>query len=134
MIGAGVAAAALLAVLIWGKALAKRWRAWAAGVVAALALALAAMVIYGITRDSLPTKTMTVRWYYWTASAKMIADRPLLGVGPGNFANAYLKYRRDQAEEEVQNPHNLFAHALAEYGVPARNGPHACGSTPWTLR
>ncbi len=119
MIGAAVAGVGLLVVLIWRDALARRWRAWAAGTAAALALGLAAMAVYGLAYDSLPTKTMTFRWYYWTASAKMIADRPLLGAGPGNFANAYLKCRRDQAEEDVKNPHNLIVHALAEYGVPA---------------
>jgi len=118
MIAAAVAGAGLLVALIWRDALARQWRIWAAGAAAALALGLAAMVVYGLARDSLPTKTMTFRWYYWTASAKMIADRPLLGAGPDNFADAYLKYRRDQAEEEIQNPHNLFVHALAEYGVP----------------
>ena len=118
MISAAVAGAGLLAAFVWRDALARRWRVWAAGTIAALALAVAAMVAYGLWHDSLPTKTMTFRWYYWTASAKILADRPLLGAGPGNFANAYLKCRRDQAEEDVKDPHNLLAHALAEYGVP----------------
>ena len=118
MIAAAVAGAGLLAALIWRDALARRWRAWAAGAIAALVLAGAALLAYGLWHDSLPTKSMTFRWYYWTASAKMLADRPLLGTGPDNFANAYLKYRRDQAEEEIQNPHNVLVHALAEYGVP----------------
>jgi hypothetical protein len=118
MIAAAVAGAGLLAAMIWREALARRWRAWAAGAIAALVLAGAALLAYGLWHDSLPTKSMTFRWYYWTASAKMLADRPLLGTGPDNFADAYLKYRRDQAEEEVQNPHNVFVHALAEYGVP----------------
>ena len=118
MVATAVAGAGLLAVLIWHKAIARRWRAWAAGAIAALVIALAAMTAYGLRNDRLPTKTMTFRWYYWTASAKIIADRPLLGTGPDNFAAAYLKYRRDQAEEDVKNPHNVLVHALAEYGVP----------------
>ncbi len=118
MFAAAGAGAGLLVALRWRDALARRWRAWAAGAVAALMLAGAAMVAYGLRHDSLPTTTMTFRWYYWTASAKMLADKPLLGTGPGNFADAYLKYRRDQAEEEIQNPHNVFVHALTEYGVP----------------
>jgi O-antigen ligase len=118
MIAAVVAGAGLLAALIWREALARRWRACAAGAIAALVLAGAATAAYGLWYDRLPTKTMTFRWYYWTASAKILADRPLLGAGPGNFANAYLKYRRDQAEEDVKNPHNLLVHALTEYGVP----------------
>jgi hypothetical protein len=118
MVAAAVAGAGLLAVLIWHKAIARQWRVCVAGAMATLALAGAAMTAYGLRHDSLPTKTMTFRWYYWTASAKILADRPLLGTGPDNFANAYLKYRRDQAEEDIQNPHNVLVHALAEYGLP----------------
>ncbi len=118
MLAAIAAGAGLLVALRWRDALARRWRAWAAGAIVALVLASAAMVAYGLRHDSLPTTTMTFRWYYWTASAKILADKPLLGTGPGNFAAVYLQHRRDQAEEEIQNPHNVLVHALTEYGVP----------------
>ncbi len=117
MLAAAVAGAGFGVALLWGRSLARRWRACVAAAIVALVLGAGAMVAHGLIRDSLPTKTMTFRWYYWTASAGVFADRPLLGAGPGNFATAYLQHRRDQAEEDVQMPHNVLVHALSEYGV-----------------
>jgi len=116
---AGVLAVALLAaVLLLRTRIGPSWRRWFAGAVAAVALGGAGGVLYGLKNDRLPTTTMTFRWYYWTGSARLIADHPVLGVGPGNFAANYLRYRRDEAEEEIQMPHNAVVHALAQYGIP----------------
>lgn len=117
MLASAVAGAGFFVALLWGRSLARRWRACVAGAIAALVLGAGAMVAHGLIHDSLPTKTMTFRWYYWTASAGVLADRPLLGAGPGNFAAAYLQHRRDQAEEDIQMPHNVLVHALSEYGA-----------------
>ena len=113
----GLAAAVLLYFL--GPRLAAHWRKTLIIATACLALAAGAIVAYGLKFDRLPTLSMTFRWYYWKASAGIIAERPLLGVGGGNFAAAYLRHRQPQAEEAVKNPHNVIAQALAEYGVPA---------------
>ena len=107
-----------LVVRRWGRGLARHWRKGVLAVAAAAVLGAGAVVAYGLKHDRLPTRTMTFRWYYWTASARIVRDRPWLGVGPGNFANAYLRYRRAAAEEEVQMPHNVVVHALAQYGLP----------------
>ena len=114
-----VVAAAALAVVLWRReTLARRWRTWVIGVAAASALAAGGAAAYGLATDRLPTRTMTFRWHYWTATAEIVGKHPVFGVGPGNFATAYLQARRDEAEEAVQMPHNLVAHALAAYGVP----------------
>jgi len=118
MLASIVAGAALLAALVWGKRLARRWRMYVAMAIVASVLGGGAIVAHGLYHDSLPTKTMTFRWYYWTASAKVLADRPLLGTGPANFGDAYLQHRRDQAEEDIQVPHNAIVHAFTEYGLP----------------
>jgi hypothetical protein len=83
----------------------------------------AAVAAWGLTHDGLPipgstTKTMTFRWYYWTASAEIIRDNPLLGVGGGNFDTAYLRHRRAAAEESVKMPHNVLLHSLSQFGMP----------------
>jgi O-antigen ligase len=91
------------------KALALAGAVWLAGA--------AATAGYGLRADALPTKTMRFRWHYWTASAAIIAERPLLGTGPGNFADAYLRHRRPAAEEAVKMPHNALLHAAAQYGL-----------------
>jgi len=114
-----LALAAFAVIFRYRNALAARWKkaVLAAGVVF-LAL-LAAVVAFGLTYDRLPTKTMEFRWLYWTASARMIAETPLTGVGAGNFGAAYLTVRDVRGEEAVKNPHNVIVHALAEFGVPA---------------
>jgi hypothetical protein len=96
-------------------------RHWRKAVIVAVVLAIlggGAVFAVGIANDRLPSKTMTVRWCYWTAAGKIVAERPLLGVGGGNFPDAYLRHRRAEAEEAVQDPHNTIAHALTQFGLP----------------
>jgi len=118
-LAAAVAAGGAVVVLAWRRRLSRHRRA-AILTIGALAVAgLAAVVGYGLARDRLPSKTMTFRWFYWTASAEMAAEHPWLGVGPGNFAPAYLRHRRlPGGEEAVKLPHSFVAHAAAQYGLP----------------
>jgi len=114
-----LALAAFAVVYRFREALAVRWKKAllaAGGVFVALLLAV---VVYGTVRDELPSKTMTFRWWYWTATARMIAEGPLTGIGAGNFGAAYLTVRDVRGEEAVKNPHNVIVHAMAEFGVPA---------------
>lgn len=104
-------------VFVLRERLARHWRKAVIAVACVWLLGGAAVIGYGLARDRLPTKTMTFRWYYWTASAEIVRDNPVLGVGPGNFPDAYLRYRRPAAEEAVKNPHNAVMHALTEYGL-----------------
>jgi hypothetical protein len=76
-----------------------------------------AVVIYGLSRDSLPGASLTFRWQYWTASAQMIIDHPWAGVGRENFGRHYTQYKPIEAPEEIANPHNIFVHAAAEWGI-----------------
>ena len=122
-LGAVAAAGAALA----GAAIAWRFRGplsrhWGKAVIVVallFAAGLAGTVAYGLKHDRLPSKTMTFRWYYWTASAGIVVERPWWGVGPGNFGDAYMRHRRPAAEEEVKMPHNAIVHAMAQYGLPA---------------
>jgi O-antigen ligase len=113
------AVAAVIAVIVVGfrGRLARHWRkaVMAAGIAALLVGGMT--VAYGMKHDRLPTKTMTFRWYYWTASAKIVRERPLLGVGGGNFADPYLRHRRAEAEESVKTPHNVLIHAVTQFGL-----------------
>ena len=117
--------AALAALASWAmicrfrQGLARHWKK--AVIVSAVALALcsAGVAAYGLKYDRLPSKTLTFRWHYWTASAQIVQEHPLWGVGPGNFPSAYLSARRPAAEEAVKMPHNFVMHSLAEMGLPA---------------
>jgi len=102
-----------------------RWRAWIAahrGLVRASALALVlvlagALIRYSLGHGRLPGgHAAEVRWQYWTATVRMIADHPWLGVGPGNFATHYNRYKPAEALESVADPHNFVLSLLAQYG------------------
>jgi hypothetical protein len=72
---------------------------------------------YGLTHGRLPGgNSMLVRWQYWHASAKMFADHPLTGVGPGNFTNFYPRYKPAEALESVSDPHSFPLSILTQYG------------------
>jgi hypothetical protein len=76
-----------------------------------------ALVSYGLEHGELPGgSSMLVRWQYWHASAKMYADHPLTGVGPGNFAHFYQHYKPAAALESVADPHNFPLAVLTQYG------------------
>jgi len=82
--------------------------------VATLALAVTA---YGLRHGRLPGgNSMLVRWQYWRASAQMLADAPLTGVGAGNFAHSYPRYKPAAAPESVADPHSFPLSLLTQYG------------------
>jgi O-antigen ligase len=65
------------------------------------------------------TSTASVRLDYWRATWKMIEEHPWLGVGPGNFGRAYPRYMSPQADELIQDPHNLVLEIWATAGPVA---------------
>lgn len=82
-------------------------------------LLLAGLVTaYGLKHGRLPgPNALLVRWQYWHATAQMIADHLPLGVGGGNFADWYTRYKIPAAPETVRDPHNFILAVLAQYGV-----------------
>ena len=63
-------------------------------------------------------KSLGFRLDYWTATAHMIADRPIFGVGPGNFQAVYPAYMLETASESVADPHNFAFELAAVFGLP----------------
>ncbi|ANZ41964.1 hypothetical protein BBK82_44560 [Lentzea guizhouensis] len=59
------------------------------------------------------------RMLRWQAAARMLADSPVLGVGPGGFRQHYAAASHN-AELDEQTPvaHNLFLEVAAELGLP----------------
>ncbi|MFS8101995.1 O-antigen ligase family protein [Lentzea alba] len=55
----------------------------------------------------------------WQAAARMMADNPVLGVGPGGFRSSYVAASRN-AEVDEQSPvaHNIYLEIGAELGLP----------------
>ena len=105
-------------IFLFRHRLVAHWRKVAGGAGGLLILGIVAVAAWGLTYDRLPTRTMTFRWFYWSATGQIIRDHPVWGVGPGNFPAAYLRYRRPAGEEAVKTPHNVVLHALTQCGVP----------------
>ena len=80
-------------------------------------LAGGVVIWYGSTGHRLPGgNSMLVRWQYWSAAAKMFAQHPITGVGPGNFSNFYPRYKIPSAPETVADPHNFLLSVITQYG------------------
>jgi tetratricopeptide (TPR) repeat protein len=92
------------------------------GVAAAAAVLLgAAWAAGGLDRQVFTeaSKSLGYRGQYWQSTMRMIADRPLVGCGPGNFKSAYTRYKLPEASEEIADPHNFLLEVWATAGTPA---------------
>jgi O-antigen ligase len=71
---------------------------------------------YGIYEDS----SLRGRRSEILAGQRMFLDRPLLGVGAGNYENNYQQYAQDLGIElrlEEREPHSLYIQILSETGI-----------------
>jgi len=116
-----VAAVLFALFVLLRKRLAEHRQAVRIGAVAVIALASLAVgglaTAYGLRHGRLPGgNSMLVRWQYWHATAQMVADHPIAGIGPGNFAQNYTRYKPASAPESVSDPHNFPLSLLAQCG------------------
>ncbi|MBN2592290.1 MAG: O-antigen ligase family protein [Sedimentisphaerales bacterium] len=117
IIGLFFAVAAFIVMLLYGNWLKVHKRAILAVCLLLGIVGGGAVVSYGLSHGTLPGGgSMLVRWQYWHASAKMYADHPLTGVGPGNFGDYYTYYKPAAALETVADPHNFPLSILTQYG------------------
>lgn len=121
-----VVAIAVLFVATGGSAR-RRLAFGAAAVVAALALGIGAGGPASIQKadpGALAGGSAASRLEIWKSTGAMIADSPLVGVGPGRFIYAYPAYQssahaRLEPETRADQAHSLVLHTAAENGVPA---------------
>jgi O-Antigen ligase len=59
---------------------------------------------------------LSLRAGNWSAAMRMMADHPLLGVGPGSFGTAYTRYLRP-GMNETRYAHDSYLQAAAEWGL-----------------
>ncbi len=87
--------------------------------VAVAIAAIALLALGGLDKQVLSEapKSLSYRFQYWQATARLIGDHAWLGVGPGNFRQHYLKYKLPVASEEIADPHNLFFDVMATGGI-----------------
>lgn len=92
-------------------------------VVLAVVVLIPLVAWFGHKYGKLPGgNSMLVRWQYWNASARMIADHPVSGIGPGNFETVYHNYKTPSAPESVSDPHCFLLSVLAQYGPAGLSG------------
>lgn len=91
----------------------------ALGLVVALAVVLSALGLTG----ALPglglrryVWSASARVGYWQAGVRMISERPVLGVGVGNFADHFFRHK-SVTGEETRFAHNDYLQVTAELGV-----------------
>jgi O-antigen ligase/tetratricopeptide (TPR) repeat protein len=117
ILGLLFAAAVLLAYRQFGRWLYAHRRLLLFACAVSIVASVCVVISYGLSHDRLPGgNSMLVRWQYWRASAKMYAHHPLTGVGAGNFAHFYTRYKPPAALESVADPHNFVLSILTQIG------------------
>jgi O-antigen ligase len=93
--------------------------------VLAVALTLGGLAVPGAVAErvrsvvNLEDQTLRDRVAMWRAGLSMIADHPLLGVGPGEVRTWYQHYRRPEAvRPSTGHLHNSAVQIAAERGLP----------------
>ncbi|OGS40578.1 MAG: hypothetical protein A3J82_04330 [Elusimicrobia bacterium RIFOXYA2_FULL_69_6] len=141
--GALAAAAVGAGVFAWRNL--PRARSWSAAAAAALLLAAFAALA---TLDKLDVAPAFKRPQIWRSALAVAAEDPVLGAGPGEFANAFLRhnfpagYGLGMYRARAEHAHSEVMEALAQFGFPGlllllaalwaglRAGPPA--SSSWT--
>jgi O-antigen ligase len=122
--GGGLAVAAAIVVLAVRRAVPVRVMV-GAGVLAAVGAA-ALVVLAPETVDRaigekvhIAGENIDTRELRWQAAARMLAENPVLGVGPGGFRSEYAAASAN-AELAEQTPvaHSMYLEVAAEFGVP----------------
>jgi O-antigen ligase len=86
-----------------------------AGVLTGVAIATGALDIEVLSEAP---KSIQYRFQYWSGTARVIAQSPWFGVGPGNFRPHYLQHKLAETSEEIADPHNFLLDVMANAGVP----------------
>ncbi len=108
------------AILSWGKQSARR-QTMMSMIAVAMGLAGVAVTWVVMVDPRVATeawKSLGYRVEYWQATLDMILDRPLLGVGLGNFQSIYPRYKLVQASETIADPHNWILDIAVSMSVP----------------
>lgn len=93
------------------------WRLAAVGIVAAGILGVTARGFVGEPDTAAGERSLLFRYHYWQASARMVADHPIAGVGPGRFQQAQMTRKNPLSPEDPADPHNIFASWIATLGL-----------------
>ncbi len=115
----GFVCAVAIAAILWQfrRFFTLYWKQTLVIVFVLLALFCLAVAGHGLTQGRLPSMSLWVRWQYWSATAEMIAEHWLAGVGPQNFGTHYPFYMDPTAPEVVKDPHNFLLALWSQWGI-----------------
>jgi O-antigen ligase len=108
---------AVIAVLV---VLSRRWVALGAAVLLVVLVLVVPSPLRAkmLSMFDLSSPSATERLYFWRAGGRMIADAPLLGLGPGAVLRKYPAYRDPAARRPgTSHLHNNFVQIAAERGL-----------------
>ncbi|MCF0233941.1 MAG: O-antigen ligase family protein, partial [Thermoguttaceae bacterium] len=91
------------------------------GIVLACVLSIACAFACGVLDREVFSeagKSLGYRLDYWRATAAMIKDFPIFGIGPGEFQSVYPQYIVPTASEFIADPHNFAFELAALFGIP----------------
>lgn len=116
-----------LAALAWLQRRALGARGWlvVATVASVAILALVALAYRAGQLDkqvlSEASKSLRYRWEYWVGTWGVLTEGTTWwsGLGPGNFAGAYLRHKLPVASESIKDPHNAWLEIWSSAGLPA---------------
>ncbi len=90
---------------------------------AACAIVFAGAFVWFMQNDSLVLSetfySLRFRLEYWYATAQMIFEFALTGIGLGNFQDYYPAYKLEQASETIADPHNWLLDIAVCLSVPS---------------
>ena len=95
------------------------WRIVIAAVLVIAGLVAAMVMSGGLDRWVVAEtrKSLGYRLEYWQGTWDVIRTHPLIGIGPGNFRNHYLQYKRPESSEEISDPHNAMLDVWVNGGL-----------------
>ncbi len=113
-IGAAALAGLIVAVM-WGV---PRLRPWTVRAVLAGAVCVVlAVLARGVAGERLGERSLLFRAQYMQGTVAVWTEHPLVGVGPGQFQDAYTRLKSPRAPEEVTSPHSVVFDWVGLLGI-----------------
>lgn len=86
-------------------------------VLAAAVCVVLAVALRGVVGDRIGELSLLFRSQYMRGTLSVWAEHPLVGVGPGQFQDAYTRLKPSHAPEEVTSPHSVVFDWVGLLGV-----------------
>ncbi|MFG0265101.1 MAG: O-antigen ligase family protein [Rhodopirellula sp. JB055] len=105
----------------WATSRGRRWMTACSFAIAAVfvALPLAARGWFGTGWIASLPESVRYRFQYWEATWRMVEFSPWTGAGPGNYQQAYHRFRSPESHEIIADPHHFVCETLGAGGFPA---------------